>query len=373
MLSFFVSVVLAASVQSPQVAYYAYEEAAGTTAADSSGNALNGTHTAGVIISAVGDCAPVPAGNQRSIILNKPGTVPGTGYYVTTPNSALISFTGPFTAAAWVKPSAFAAGENPNDRGAIIHKWNYVNPPGAFNGYGLDRTLAGTFQFYTGTAAGHDTHVSTGTAPLGVWTHVAAVYTAAQTRIYINGVLDSSRAPTQGLAASTIQLQVGKDDYWRNFYGNIDEVRLFNRDLTAGEIGVLHTGMAAPVVAAAPGPNQITLTWAAVPGATGYTVSRSLTSGAGFAPIGTTALTTFTDTGVTFPTRYYYIVVANGIINSPNSAEVSAIPDNPAPRTEDHEEGLFGESCSCGAAAGGATPGLGLLVLLAGLLAVRRR
>ena len=59
----------------------------------------------------------------------------------------------------------------------------------------------------------------------------------------------------------------------------------------------------------------VDLTWAASGSgyATGYTVLRSLTSGFGYAPVGSTVgygNTTFTDPGLTTATTYYYVVQA---------------------------------------------------------------
>jgi len=85
------------------------------------------------------------------------------------------------------------------------------------------------------------------------------------------------------------------------------------------------TGLAATV-----GNGTVTLTWNAGGGATSYTVSRGSASGGPFTAIGTVTSpspTTFTNTGLTNGTTYYYVVSGtNSIGTGPNSAPVAATP-----------------------------------------------
>lgn len=103
-----------------------------------------------------------------------------------------------------------------------------------------------------------------------------------------------------------------------------------NRSASA-EIAVTCSTPAAPtpsISAATDG--KITLSWSVVPGATAYTISRGTTPGS-YAPLYNGAnitATTFTDTGLSNATNYYYVVTAsnaNGVCASPNSAEKSAM------------------------------------------------
>src|SRR5277367_3793868 len=63
------------------------------------------------------------------------------------------------------------------------------------------------------------------------------------------------------------------------------------------------TGMSVPAVpaglAAAPGNAQVTLSWTASSGATGYNVQRSTTTGGPYTQISTPTVTNFTETGLT--------------------------------------------------------------------------
>jgi hypothetical protein len=81
------------------------------------------------------------------------------------------------------------------------------------------------------------------------------------------------------------------------------------------------------------GSGQVALSWSAAAGATGYHIKRSLDSGGPYVGVGcTTTSTTFTDTGLTNGTTYYYVVSAdytagpNAGGESADSGQVSATP-----------------------------------------------
>ncbi|HET9313992.1 MAG TPA: endo-1,4-beta-xylanase [Vicinamibacteria bacterium] len=72
---------------------------------------------------------------------------------------------------------------------------------------------------------------------------------------------------------------------------------------------------------------QVALTWSASSGATSYNVKRATTSGGPYATVGSTAGTSFTSTGLTNGTTYFFVVSAvNGAGESTSSAQASATP-----------------------------------------------
>ena len=76
---------------------------------------------------------------------------------------------------------------------------------------------------------------------------------------------------------------------------------------------------------------QVNLAWNAVPGATGYNVKRSTTSGGPYTTVSSGQTpTSLNNTGLTAGTRYYYVASAQyGGTESGNTTEVSSVPSGP--------------------------------------------
>jgi len=79
------------------------------------------------------------------------------------------------------------------------------------------------------------------------------------------------------------------------------------------------------------GYNQAVLNWTAGANATNYTVLRGTVNGGPYAPIATgIAGTTYTDSTITFPNTYYYVVVGyDAVGNSPYSNQATCAPLQP--------------------------------------------
>src|SRR5207302_3857460 len=136
-----------------------------------------------------------------------------------------------------------------------------------------------------------------------------------------------------------------------NFAGRIDEVRIYNRALTAAEIQTDMTTAVEPPVpdtqaptapgnltATAVGGSQINLSWTASTddvGVTGYPVERCQGAGCtSFAPIGTAGGPTYSDTGLGANTSYSYRVRATDAAGNPSgySEVASATTLSPPPQ-----------------------------------------
>ena len=74
--------------------------------------------------------------------------------------------------------------------------------------------------------------------PANAWTHLAATYNGSTQRLYVNGALVGSRAQTGAILAlrvvlfGSVVIQYGG----AYFKGYIDEVRVYNRELSQAEI-----------------------------------------------------------------------------------------------------------------------------------------
>jgi hypothetical protein len=96
------------------------------------------------------------------------------------------------------------------------------------------------FRLRTGTSTTTLTATS-GTLPLNTWYHAVATYDGSTMRLYLNGVQVGSAAKAGTLATSaSVPVAMGRSPEGSNYLqGALDDVRLYNRALTAGEINFL--------------------------------------------------------------------------------------------------------------------------------------
>ena len=254
----------------------------------------------------------------------------GTSSYVSIPRSV----TDDFTVAMWVKTTDTAGS-------AGAQWWSGKGlVDGEVGGGGADWGTAivnGKFVLGVGSVSSDTTIASSVNINDGTWHHVAATRnnTSGAMAVYVDGVLRGSGTGPTGSRTFPPNLRIGSLQTANNFLnGTLDDVRLYDRILTVGEIAALVSGPpAAPTgLAAAGGDGSVALSWSASATATNYYVKRSTTSGSGYTAIATNASLAFTNTGLANGTLYYYVVSAvNAGGESTNSAWVSARPTSSAP------------------------------------------
>jgi len=220
------------NVTSGLVGWWKMDETSGNLS-DSSGNANTGTPTGTTSV-------PGMVGNGRKFN--------GTSDYVDVANETHFDFekTNPFTISTWVYRT------NNATTNIVVGKNSYSG--GELNGYMLFFNASDTLVYFDigDCAANHCLRQASGTAmSTGVWHHVAVTYdgsqTAAGAHIYLDGA-SAGQAPvsdTLSLDASALNnndLLIGDQNSSSHNYFNglIDEVRVYNRVLSAAEVQQLY-------------------------------------------------------------------------------------------------------------------------------------
>ena len=311
------------------VAAYGFDEGTGTTTADQAGNANTGT-VANTTWSAAGKFG-------KALSFN------GTNSWVTVNSSPSLDLTTGMTVEAWV---------NPTTLGNAFRTVVFREEPGneVFSLYG---NQSGSPQAPVGEVRVNgfkDATASTGLAT-GTWTHLAETYDGSSVRLYVNGALVSTTAAPGSLVSSTAPLRIGGNNIWGEYFsGLIDEVRVYNRALSAAEIQQdMSTAISNPdatppsapgTLTATGGLGQVNLSWGAATdniGVLRYNVYRSTTPG--FTPSAANRIaqptgTSYTDSGLATGTYYYRVIAEDGAGNlgpPSNEASASATADTTPP------------------------------------------
>jgi hypothetical protein len=158
---------------------------------------------------------------------------------VTIPDAASLGLTTGMTLEAWVYPTV-----TNGVRDVLMKEGNGVD---VYSMY--DRNAAGKPE--GNVLVGGVNRTAQGATALGKnsWLHLAATYDGTNVKMYVNGALVATTAAAGSIATSTGPLRIGGNGIWGEFFkGRIDDVRIYNRALSAAEVT---TDMGTPVVAPA--------------------------------------------------------------------------------------------------------------------------
>ena len=233
------------------IGYWNFDEDAGTIAHDTSGSGYNGT---------VNNAVWVPGKINFAVSFN------GNSSDVVTPNIALGST---FSISTWVNPAAVQQGGY-----ARIAETQYS--PGFYLGTNITGTA---YKLIVNGAAG-----ATGTCGLSYgcaeggavttgWHLVTATFDGATARLYLDGVVVGSDTFTLG--NTSLPLYIGRYFGSNGFgwNGAIDEVRLYNRALSATEVAAILTAGGGSI----PPPDTTPPTVSVTAPAANTTVSNTIT------------------------------------------------------------------------------------------------
>ncbi len=304
------------------VAAYSFDDGTGTILHDTSGNAHHGATANGSWTTGRHGGALSFNGTNASVDLGSLGTF----------------YQQAFTLEAWVQKAG-----SKKDVG-IVGTWAGNGPMLWVDHLGGDYqlTLGGNLSDYLDSGR---------TPAVGQWEHLAATFDGVTARFYLDGAQVASRTVSSG---------VGSSDRWRlaaygatagNFFdGLIDDVRIYDRALSASEVvSDMNQAVPSPDTTPPSAPGQLSATgsigeaalnWQPAIDDVGvalYDVHRSTVPG--FAPSDANRVaqptgTAFTDTGLAAGTYYYKVRAedaAGNIGPASNEASASVVSDSSPP------------------------------------------
>ena len=208
----------------PLFAFYAFDQTAGPTIPDSSGNGHGGT---------LAGAATFPAG-----VIGNGLSLPGvSGDYVALPGGLLQTVTS-VSITMWVNVRADQTWQRVFDFGSSSNVYMFLTPHAG-------GTSIARFAISTTGNTNEQRLDATNVLPVGTWTHVAIVLGASGGTLYINGAAVGTNAaltlrPTD-LGATTNDW-IGRSQFTADpsFNGQIDELRIYASALTAGQITTIY-------------------------------------------------------------------------------------------------------------------------------------
>jgi hypothetical protein len=218
------------------VGYWKLDESAGPTVADSSGNGNTGTEQGDVGTKVTYNLS----GIVNTSVQTNSATVGFSRIDMGDPVSLRLGNTG--SVALWVNVQTGSSG-----LAGFVSKMNFNTDR---NGYGVGISSAHPY-FELAGAAGVDfltASDTTMTVDGTVWYHIVFTWDGSTIKAYTNGTIDShTTAQTQTATSTGINFVFGR--HWNgtdyaNFglQGKLDEIGVWSRAITAGEVTTLYNG-----------------------------------------------------------------------------------------------------------------------------------
>lgn len=202
--------------------YWNFDESDGLVAKDASGNGHDG--------------ALKNSPERVKGVIGKAVRFDGHDDHIDLGNPPELDFTGPITMAAWIRPEGL--GGKANDIMSILAHGPTLAPRKAdvFLRLKLHKYEAGSW-----TGPENTVSFEAPEEDLERWVHIAGVYDGQAWRLYRNGVQVAAESRPAGAVPvdHPWTIGAGQGGKTRFFKGAIDEVRVYNRALTAEELKTL--------------------------------------------------------------------------------------------------------------------------------------
>ncbi len=216
------------------VGYWPFDEGVGEDAEDGSGNGLNG----------------VLEGEADWVVgkFDKALDFGAGGGYILVPDDDALDLTTGLTYMAWFNLNEAITGQR-----RMMSKNNSVF---VIFDFGLPTSLDFLVK------PGNDFVESTTIFETGEWYHFAGTYDGDSLRIYINGEMEGEKGGVPEIETSDLDLWLGADDWQAgtDLPGVLDEVRIYNKALSDGEIKQAMSGPVAVQMAQ----EKLPITWGLV-------------------------------------------------------------------------------------------------------------
>lgn len=178
--------------------------------------------------------------NDRFGIPNSAYSFNGVDNYIEVTHDAILNPTSAITYAGWFQSNSVGQIGEILSKGSDVMAGFYtarVHPPPVNMGFGV------LFTEDQSTSTITSVNASTVSLSVGRWYFFAVTYDGQTLCSYIDGILTNSVSVSKTLGSNQGPLSIGRHPlegyrYW--FNGKIDDVRLYNRALRAGEIDTLY-------------------------------------------------------------------------------------------------------------------------------------
>ncbi len=265
-------------------------------------------------ISQVGDGNGTVMGgavNGSSCLINQCYSYDGTDDFINLSTSVQLRQPKNFTISIWANRSASTQGMFIAGRATLTDRdwWMWLGSGDSNSGEkweGVTKLDGNNYAMIGNT---------TNDAPQNVWTHLAIVVNETHAQFWVNGSLIRAVAFTSGMNITNIDTYLGRPLVGgNNWQGQIDELYIYNRAVTAGEIAQLYnngTGTQYPFTT------------------TGVTVSLiSPISGASISDTGTNFTASYTPVNLNLTNATYYVWSSNSSLFNQTTVTVTGSTSN---------------------------------------------